>query len=271
VSVRLHVESTGAGPPLVLLHGWAMHSGMWGSVAAALAPRFRVHAVDLPGHGYSAAVAPWTLDAAADAVAAAVAAKLAGNEAPLTVVGWSLGGAVALRWALAAPRRIGRLALVCATPCFVARPGWPDAMAAATLAQFGDELRVAYRLTLQRFLSLQLRGGDDAKGTLAAMRARLFARPDPAPAVLAQALAALAATDLRAAVPEIRQPALVVAGERDTLVPCAAGAWLAQAMPHARYTAIAGAAHAPHLSHPAAFAAALDGFLDDPAEPARAG
>ncbi len=267
MSAGLHVEATGAGPPLVLLHGWAMHSGMWGGVAAGLAPRFRVHAVDLPGHGHSATVTPWTLDAVVDALDAA----FAGNHTPLTVVGWSLGGSVALRWARTAPQRIGRLALVCTTPCFVARPDWTLAMAAATLAQFGDELRVACRPTLLRFLSLQLRGGDDAKSALAAMRARLFERPEPAPAVLAQALAVLAAMDLRAAAPEIRQPALVIAGERDTLAPCAAGAWLARAMPHARFAAIAGAAHAPHLSHPAAFAAALDGFLDEPAAPARAG
>ena len=49
----VHVESLGAGPPLVLLHGWAMHSGLWGSVPQQLAQRFRVHAVDLPGHGAS--------------------------------------------------------------------------------------------------------------------------------------------------------------------------------------------------------------------------
>jgi pimeloyl-[acyl-carrier protein] methyl ester esterase len=267
VRPSLHVESVGAGPPLVLLHGWAMHSGMWGSVVADLAPRFRVHAVDLPGHGHSAAPVAWTLDAVVDEVTRAFAA----HGEPLTVVGWSLGGVVALRWALAAPQRIGRLALVCTSPCFVARDDWPDAMAAATRAKFGDELRVAYRLTLLRFLSLQLRGGDADKRALAAMRGRLFERPDPAPAVLAAALIALAATDLRGEAGEIRQPALVVAGERDTLTPSAAGAWLARAMPNSRYTAIAGAAHAPHLSHPAAFAAILDGFLDDGDTPARAG
>ncbi len=55
MSGTLHVESVGSGPPLVLLHGWAMHSGIWGPLVARLAQRFRVHAVDLPGHGHSAA------------------------------------------------------------------------------------------------------------------------------------------------------------------------------------------------------------------------
>ena len=253
-----HVESTGAGPPLVLLHGWAMHSGLWGPLPAALAARFRVHAVDLPGHGHSAPVTPFTLDA----VTAAVAAAIPATEGPLTVVGWSLGGTVALHWARIAPARVRRLVLVATTPCFVARDDWPQAMAAETLARFGDELAVSYRLTLQRFLSLQLAGGADGRATLAALRRELFARGEPAPAALAAALAVLGATDLRAALPGIAQPALVVAGERDTLTPAAAGAALAAALPSARCVVIPGAGHVPFLSHPAEFARAVDGFLD---------
>ena len=258
MSARLHVESVGAGPPVVLLHGWAMHSGMWGSLTARLARRCRVHAVDLPGHGHSAPLARSTLDG----VVAAVAATFAAHDEPLAVVGWSLGGIVALRWARTAPQRVAKLALVATTPCFVARDDWPHAMAGPTLARFGDELRVAYRLTLLRFLTLQLLGCDDAKTTLSALRSHLFERAVPAPAALTAALDLLAATDLRSDVPAIRHPALVVAGDRDTLTPPAAGAWLARTLPNARLVAIAGAAHAPHLSHPAAVAAALARFLD---------
>ncbi len=254
----LHVASGGAGPPLVLLHGWAMHSGLWGPLPGRLAARFRVHAVDLPGHGRSAAVAPGTLDAVTAAVAAAVDAR-----EPLTLVGWSLGGTVALHWARTRPADVARLVLVAATPRFVAADGWPWAMAPVTLARFGDELAVSYRLTLQRFLSLQLAGSADARATLATLRRELFAHGEPPPAALAAALAILATTDLRAEVPAIAQPALVVAGERDTLVPAAAGEWLAAALPDARFVAIAGAGHVPFLSHPAAFAGALDGFLDE--------
>jgi pimeloyl-[acyl-carrier protein] methyl ester esterase len=254
----LHVESSGTGPPLVLLHGWAMHAGLWDTLAQRLAARLRVHAVDLPGHGRSGTVAPYTLDAVVNALDAAIVPA----HEPLTVVGWSLGGTVALRWARLAPARVVRLVLVAATPCFVARAGWPQAMDAATLARFGDELAVSYRLTLQRFLSLQLGREAEGRATLAALRRRLFARGDPAPPVLADALALLAQTDLRAEVPEITQPALVIAGDRDTLVPPDAGAWLARTLPHARLAVIAGAGHVPFLSHPAQFDAACAGFLD---------
>ncbi|MFO1316048.1 MAG: pimeloyl-ACP methyl ester esterase BioH [Burkholderiales bacterium] len=253
----LHVDSAGSGPPLVLLHGWALHGGLFAPLVPALARRFRVHVVDLPGHGHSPAVDPYTLDG----IVARLDDRFA-RAAPLTVLGWSLGGTVALRWALRAPVHVARLVLVCATPRFVAADGWAHAMAPVTLARFADELRVAYRATLQRFLTLQVQGSDEGRATLAALRGALFARGEPAPATLAAALDLLAATDLRDEVAAIAAPALVVTGGRDTLTPPSAGAWLAQALPGARHVGIDGAAHAPFLSHRRRFDAALHGFLD---------
>ena len=50
----LHVEVRGSGPDLVLLHGWALHGGMWGPWLDHLATHRRLHVIDLPGHGHSA-------------------------------------------------------------------------------------------------------------------------------------------------------------------------------------------------------------------------
>lgn len=253
---RLHVDVCGRGPPLALLHGWGLHGGLFAPLVPLLAPTHRVAVVDLPGHGYSPAVAPYTLDTIADAVAATLDAQV-----PVTLLGWSLGGLVALRIAQRHPQRIARLVLVCASPRFVAGDDWPHAMAAQTLARFADELALAYRLTLQRFLSLQVQGSEEGRKTLAALRGALFARGEPARDVLAAGLDLLARTDLRDSVHAIAVPTLVVTGQRDALTPAGAGAWLARALPAARHVDIAGAAHAPFLSHPAAFGAALESFL----------
>jgi pimeloyl-[acyl-carrier protein] methyl ester esterase len=255
----LHVETAGDGPPLVLLHGWALHSGIWGKLGSTLARGHRVHAVDLPGHGYSPALAPLT----ADAVVRALDRAFANERQPLTVLGWSLGGQLALAWALAYPGRIARLVLVATTPRFVAGDGWECAMPRATLERFGGELGAAWRATVLRFLTLQLRGGDHGHAVLARMRRELFARGDPEPGVLRATLSLLAATDLRADVRGIAQPVLVVAGARDTLVPIAACRWLAAAVPDGRFAAVDGAAHAPFLSHPGAFDRAVTSFVDD--------
>lgn len=107
-----------------------------------------------------------------------------------------------------------------------------------------------------------MHGSEEGRATLAALRHALFARGEPSPQALAAALGVLAATDLRADVGAIAAPTLVIGGDRDTLTPDAAGAWLAAAMPHARHVVIPGAAHAPFLSHRAAFDVALSEFLD---------
>lgn len=253
----LCIDSAGSGPPLVLLHGWAMHAGLFAPLLPRLVPRFRVHRVDLPGHGNSATVAPYALDTIVAAVAAAVARATAGGQAQLTILGWSLGATIALRWARTEPARVGRLILTGATPCFVARADWPHAMQAQTLRRFGDELGLAYRLTLQRFIALQVQGSDHARAVRAQLRGELFARGAAAPDALHAALELLASTDLRAEVGTIEQAALVISGEHDVLTPPAAGQWLARALPRGSFRLIPGAAHAVFLSHPEAFLAAL--------------
>lgn len=253
----LHVESAGQGRPLVLLHGWAMHAGLFTPLLPALAARQRVLAVDLPGHGHSAPLDRWSLDGVVAALARAFAA-----EGEVDVLGWSLGGLVALAWARAHPAQVRRLVLVGTSPRFVAGEDWPHAMSALTLARFADELRVAWRPTLQRFLALQVQGSEAGKAALAALRHALHARGTPAPGMLAEALQVLGETDLRADVATLRTPALVVAGDRDALVPVAAARWLAAALPAGELLEIAGAAHAPFLSHPEAFVARVRGFLD---------
>ena len=254
----LHVESSGHGPSIVLLHGWAMHSGVWAPLVQHLAKRHRVHAVDLPGHGRSAPLPSFGVAAIVEQLDAAFHAE----RMPMAVVGWSLGGLIALAWSLSHEQRVARLGLVATTPRFAADDSWRCAMSPQTLQRFGDELEVAWKATVLRFLTLQMRGSEQGHRVLTALRGELFARGEPSRRTLAQALGVLATTDLRADVGRIVQPALVIQGDRDTLVPPAAGDWLAAALPNGRFAGIAGAAHVPFLSHPAEFNAVLEDFLD---------
>ena len=75
MSAQLHVEVVGRGPPLVLLHGWAMHGGVFAPLVERLRERCTLHLVDLPGHGMSRDCGvPLALDACIDAIAAQVPA-----------------------------------------------------------------------------------------------------------------------------------------------------------------------------------------------------
>src|SRR5512147_1011217 len=120
--MTLYAESTGSGPDLVLVHGWGLNGGVWDTLAPLLEADFRLTRVDLPGHGRSA----WWEYEGLDGLARAVLESVPERAAWL---GWSLGGLVAARAALASPARVERLVLVATTPSFVCRPGWPAAMA----------------------------------------------------------------------------------------------------------------------------------------------
>jgi pimeloyl-[acyl-carrier protein] methyl ester esterase len=252
--VNLHTQVAGRGPALVLLHGWGLHSSVWASLEASLAEDFRVTTIDLPGHGRSPAPA----NAFGLAEVAAWVAALA--PAGAAWLGWSLGGQIALAAALAGAD-IRRLVLVATTPRFVSAADWPCGMSPAVLAAFAASLAADHRKTVRDFLALQLRGDPQAASLLGALRELLAERPEPDALALGAALDILAATDLRDRLAAVRQPALVVSGERDRLTPAEAGRRLAAGLPGGRFIGLQGAAHAPFLSHPDEFRAALIGFL----------
>ena len=263
--VALHIDKFGSGAPLLLIHGWGMHGGMWGVIAERLAKRFRVLAVNLPGHGCSRIrdsgfSSQSSGEGALDAIVDELAAQF---DEPLAVCGWSLGGQVALRWAMRHPRQISRFALVASTPCFVRRPGWECALTEEALAEFAAALQQDYALTLRRFLALQVRGSENERELLAALRNALFSRGEPDLGALQAGLEILRDCDLRGALPHVRQPALVIGGERDTLTPPQASHSLAAQLPDARLAVIRGAAHAPFLSHPDEFMEHLTGFMHE--------
>jgi pimeloyl-[acyl-carrier protein] methyl ester esterase len=249
--MALHVERLGSGPDLVFLHGWGLHGGAWASLAEKLAGSFRLHLVDLPGHGRSRDQSFGSIDQVADCVAARVP-EGAG------LCGWSLGGLVALRIATRHPARLAALALVGTTPCFVQRDGWGPAMDRETLDAFGEELRADPVKAIRSFVHLNALGGPHERDRVRELAAIVAARVLPSVQSLAAGLALLRDADLRSDAAAIGCPAVVIHGSRDALAPIGAGRWLASAIPGARLLEIAGASHTPFLSHADAVAHALE-------------
>lgn len=254
--MSLHVEVSGQGEPLVMLHGWGMHGGIWRETAARLAQDFAVSSVDLPGHGASGPPDAFTLDAVVEQLAAHF-------KGPLTLLGWSLGGIIAQHWAVREPQKVRRLVLVASTPCFTERADWQFGMPRATLEQFAAELGKNHAATLRRFLALQVRGSEGERELLGTLREQLFSRGEPHLQALRGGLDILREADLRSRLPAIGQATLVIAGERDKLTPPAASHYLAQTIPNARMIEIEGAAHAPFLSHPEIFGERVKSFLHE--------
>lgn len=248
----LFVTTQGTGPDLVLVHGWGLHSGVFDTLAAELAQRFRVTRVDLPGHGRSTAC---PMSDALDVVAAQLGASV---PSPAIWLGWSLGGLIAVQRALQAPDAVQALLLVATAPRFICGADWPHGVEPAVLQEFARDLGQDYAGTLARFLALQVRGSAAAGATLRALRARLLEHGAPTPAALCVGLEFLRGTDLRAQLVDIHCPTLFLFGERDVLAPPGIVDGLRECMPAARSVIIAGAGHAPFLSHSAACIAALE-------------
>jgi pimeloyl-[acyl-carrier protein] methyl ester esterase len=253
--MTLHVEIRGTGPDLVLLHGWALHGGMWGPWLDGLARQARLHVLDLPGHGRSG----WP--AGVRDLAGLARAVFPAVPQGAAVLGWSLGGMVALELARRHPRHLRALVLVATTPKFLAGPDWEHGLAPAVLDEFSAGLGGDYRRTVQNFLALQTRGDEHALETLRLLRSRLAAHGEPDPAALATGLAILRDADLRDSLPRLAVPALVVAGEHDRLTPPGAGRALAASLPAARLRLVERSGHAPFLSHPAEVLGEVVGFL----------
>lgn len=239
-------------PTLVMLHGWGLNLAVFDTLAAQLASRYDVLRLDLPGHGRSdadVAVLEDGIDTAATQLSAEIAIHRPADRAPLHLLGWSLGGLLALALAAAAPQRIARITLLASTPCFVARDDWPHGLAPAVLENFATQLRADYHRTVHEFLELQARGSAQASSTLRELQAALDARGAATPRALVAGLELLRSVDLRERLTQVAAPTLVIGGQYDRVTPPGAGRALAAALPRGEYREIARAGHAPFLSH----------------------
>jgi pimeloyl-[acyl-carrier protein] methyl ester esterase len=253
--MTLHIETRGRGPqPLVLIHGWAMHGGVFAPLVEALEERCTMYVVDLPGHGHSRACGlPLEPHACAHAIATATP--------PAIWLGWSLGGLVALTAALDLPDQVQGLAMLCATPKFVRSDDWPHGSDAALVHQLALDLETDYHATLERFLALEAMGSADPRTELRRLRGEVLTRGEPELRVLQEGIRLLETSDLRARLPELRQPNTWLAGRRDRLVPPAAMEW-SSGQARGAFHEIEGAGHAPFLGHSDALTRALHPLLE---------
>jgi pimeloyl-ACP methyl ester carboxylesterase len=219
----------GKGPALVLVHGLGGSWRWWDAVLGPLAGRFTCHLVDVPRFG--AALRP-------DGVAEWLAEWAEGAElGPARVVGHSLGGAAAARWAALQPDAVE--ALVLAAPA-----GVPSGR---RLTGYMLPLATAVRDSRHRFVPRMILDALRA-GPGGLLRGGLYA----------------ARADVREQVRGVRAPTLLVWGDRDPLVPFALAEEWRRTLPDARLVVLNGVGHVPMVDRPAAFARALVKFLDEP-------
>lgn len=222
------------GPRVALLHGWGWDGRLLAPVAQALGSHCRVVQPDLPGYGLNLAR---RCDGFGDCVDQLVQAV---PDAEV-LVGWSLGGLLAIAWAARAP--VCRLVLIGASPRFMQGADWPCGMTGERFDAFADGLEQDPRRTRSRFAALAALGDSDARGVRGAMAALMDDVPPAVPA-LKQGLDWLREQDLRDTLRSLARPVCCLHGKQDHVIDIGA-AHAAATDVAAHWMAVPDAAHLP--------------------------
>jgi 2-succinyl-6-hydroxy-2,4-cyclohexadiene-1-carboxylate synthase len=251
----------GSGPPLLLLHGFTGSGAEWAGLWPRLGERRELIAPDLIGHGRSFAPA----DPARYTMERCVADLLGLLDelglACVDLLGYSMGGRVALQLAAAAPERVGHLILESASPG-LAEPGEraarmaSDETLAAWIEQEGLEWFVDHWAAIPLFAS--------QAALPAAVRAELRARRlRGSTCGYANSLRGMGTgrqTSLWGRLPQLAMPTLLISGELDVKY-VALGAQMAALLPNTRHIVVPAAGHTVHLEQPERFAELVLSFL----------
>lgn len=239
---KLSVKTIGQGSPLVMIHGWGWHSGIWSPLIHQLTPHFQLFLIDLPGFGDSPLLKNgYSIKAVTEAIF-----ELVPEEA--TWVGWSLGGMIAWWVALYHPHKITRLVTIASSPKFVGDENWPG-VSPSVLEKFKHSLLNNYQQTLHDFLDLQLRGSLNSAQLFQQLKHQLPTSDASPLDALMGSLELLNSLDLRKDLHKIQCPSLHLFGSHDTLVPAAVSSKIEPMLANGKCEMIRRTGHMPFLTH----------------------
>jgi non-heme chloroperoxidase len=262
--VHLHVDDSGGGRPVVLIHGWPLSAQAWAPQVAALrADGYRVVAYDRRGFGRSDKHASgYGYDTLADDLHRVMTDR---DLRDVTLVGFSMGGGEVARYvARFGESRLHSVVFAAAvTPCLMKAADNPEGPLTADQAQ---EKKAALTSDRHAFFDAFTQSFFSADGTLlvtATQRADAIALCEQsAPHAALACMDAFSTTDFRQDLCSVTVPTLVIHGEADAIVPIAAsGERTHRAVAHSQMVRIPGAPHGLNVTHAPAFNEALLSFL----------
>ncbi len=243
---------TGAGRDLVILHSLLADRTAFDPVLDALAAKFRVTLVNLPGFHGSQPLPLALMDAYVAAIEDGFDEFDIGKDAVL--MGNGFGGTVALAFALAHPERIAKLVLSDAAACFPPQGREAFAVMAQKVAEAGlgavAEI-AAKRVHSPAYLQAHPEAIEQRKQVLLGIHPKAFQA----------ACKILQETDLVPLLHHLRVPTLVICGELDQATPPALNKQVVEKAADAQYVELPGCGHCPPLEQPAQFLAAIKDFV----------
>lgn len=231
--------------PVVLLHGWGAVPAVWQALIDALPEQLIIN-LSLPGYDNSG---DW------HSPEAYIVSQLPPR---CHLVGWSLGGNLAMAVAATDPQRLASVTTIATVPSFVANEQWPYGMENRVFTAFMNSIKTDPTATLRRFIALQAQGAPNGREITNAMRQWLTSASHQ---TLIDSLNWLGACQQSELWFTLDLPRLHLFCEGDALVPVAAAAHC----PHSRVLPAAG--HAPMVSKPRELASMLDQFWQQVTNP----
>ncbi|MDO5686328.1 MAG: alpha/beta fold hydrolase [Neisseria sp.] len=222
----------------LFLHGWAANRHVFDDFLPRL-PEFHCHAPDLPGHGEAAFGGTFDAKRIADDLAADI-------TVPQHVFGWSLGGYIALLLAIRHPHAVRSLTLCASFARYGAAEDYAAGVVNPPTAKMADLFAQDFTHHMTQFLHLQSLYAPETQPRFQALAAKLTANGMPSALYAAQA--AVLESDVRALLPEIRQPVLLLFARKDRVTPPSMGEYLQQHLTHAELHLLTRSAHMPFVS-----------------------
>ena len=260
---QLHYQIFGQGEPLLLVHGWAMHSGVWAGLIEKFSDSFQMITIDLRGHGSSReAPGPYTFDAFAGDIIDLLREL---DPGPVTAVGWSMGVSVLLKAAARSPELFCRFVFISGNPSLVARPDYCCGIPAVTVQRLYRKVERSYPEGLKNFYRLLLTAHEQE---LLRHDPRYTAMTDlaaaPAKDAALASLRCLMEEDLRPALASVTAPTLILHGDEDAICNPSGAAFMHSHIPGSCLVMFEQTGHVPFLTRSKEVISHLRLFMGSP-------
>ena len=252
----MHTEQIGNGSDLFLIHGWMMNGQCWRELTMQLKERHRLTTVDLPGHGGSLQ-SSYSFNRTEQLLSGLL--ELAPANA--IWIGWSLGGLLAQLAATTNPGYVRAVISVGMSARHTAAADWQCGVNRALFRAIRLLFAASPAQLTRQLLDQQVLGSERQKhvrATLSTLATAPWEKRE-----LKAGLGLLDTADARDAIQTFDKPILFIAGEKDLVVNKASLEQSANLAPQGHYVEIAGAGHAPFLSHPHEFTRTINHFINE--------
>ena len=244
--------------PIYFIHGWGVGPGIWEAFIKALNYQGQAYTLGLPGYDVKPKQRKYkklNIDGIVEQLADQISADA-------ILVGWSLGGMIAIKLAEYKKHLINTLVLLASTPCFVKKPDWPQGVDATRLRSIASNLKHDQDGVLKTFISETAIGDPSPKVTIRKLQ-ESAQQGSQYFETLSDGLEILENEDLRHNMKNLACQTGMILGKNDRLIPVATGEYVLRSCPDISLVTIDNAGHAPFVSQQQSTITAIKRLISD--------